>query len=478
MKMILPRLFPVAAFFLIHVFTASAEVLLYPGPSEETLAQLSNLRASDRYTVRVNGQPLFVYASTNRTGPDPRTGINIPKGRIEEAHFCYFSFKDEPVTIEVERISGGKLKRATLHPARFGIVPELKDGKAAFTLDQPRKIVLKTAEDELHPLVILADEPDTDIPSGPDVTYFGPGFHDIGLQYEVKDGETLYIAGGAIVRGSIRKPREKGPLEHFTLRGRGILYSGDYEFIGLRGGWGRGITAWEGGLDHGRIEGVLLVDSLHWNTGFRNSHTVFDNIKILSFHGNTDGIRVGRNSVARNSFVMCNDDALLPEGHNYPDGMSMLIEDCIVWHHSWGNPFKIINLSEAGGTGVQNLVYRNIDIIETGREGVYVFVSPDTGGHAFREEQSPTINVLFENIYVEQAESVFNLRPPGSSTLRNIIFRNVHLPKANGIIAGWNAASQIEGITFDGLFVDGQRVTDLQAAGIEVGPFVQDLHLQ
>ena len=172
---------------------------------------------------------------------------------------------------------------------------------------------------------------------------------------------------------------------------------------------------------------------------------------------------------------MCNDDALLPEGHNYPGESSMLIEDCVVWHHSWGNPFKIINLSEAGGTGVTNLVYRNIDVIETGTEGVYVFVSPDTGGHPFREAQSPTVNVLFENIWIEQAESVFNLRPPGASTLRNITFRNVHLPQANGIIAGWDPDSQIEGITFDGLFVNARRVTNLGSEGVQIGPYVQDL---
>ena len=461
------------ALFTVSACRLSAEMVIYPEPQPEVLKELSNLRASERYRVEVNGQPVFVYACTNRTGLDYTTGRLIPRGRIETAHFCYFSFRGEPVTVEVTSPSGVSLAGATLHPARWKLPVQREQGRAVFELAEPRKLVLKTQEDELHPLMILADAPDTDIPEGSNVTRYGPGFHDIGLRREVHDGETVYVDGGAIVRGTFCKPREKGPLRDFTLRGRGIIYSGDYEYLARRRGWGRGITAWEAGLENGRIEGCLLVDSLHWNTGFRNRDTVFENLKLISFHGNSDGLRVGRNSVARDSFVMTNDDALLPEGHNYPGGMTALFEDCVVWHHAWGNPFKIINLGEAGGTGVQNLTYRNIDIVEAGRS--FVFVSPDTGGRAFRKEQSPTRNVIFENIYVEQAEKVFNLHPPGSSTLSNIVFRNVHLPVANGEISGWNATSRVERITFDGLFVTGRRIRSLDETGIQVGDFVDDL---
>ena len=461
---------------LLFAGTAAAETVIYPPPAADTLKQLSNLRASGRYRVTVNGQPVFVFEATNRTGPDPRTGEPIPKGRIETVHFCSFSFRDEPVQIMISSPSGTDLTQSTLHPARWQL-PLLRqgDGSVSFELKVPRKLVLKTQQDELHPLLILADEPDTDLPEGGDLLRFRPGFHDIGLQYEVHDGQTVYIDGGAIVRGSLRKPQEKGPLKNFTLRGRGMLYSGDYEFIGLRGGWGRGITAWEGGLENGHIEGVMLVDSLHWNMGFRNRDSLFDNVKIISFHGNTDGLRVGRNSTARNSFVMNNDDSLLPEGHNYEDGMSMLIEDCVVWHHSWGNPFKIINLSEAGGTGVQNLTYRNIDVIETGSDDTYCFVSPDTGGHAFRKEQSPTCNVLFENIFIEQGESIFNLFPPGSSTLSNVVFRNVHVPVATGAISGWSEAHCIEDLVFDDLYAGGKKIESLDETEIRVGPYVRGL---
>ena len=425
--------------------------------------------------MTVNGEPVFVYASTNRTGIDLPSGNRIPQGRIQQAHFCAFSFRDEPVTIEVTRLSGNPLTDATVHPARWEIPVEASADRAVFHLDRPLKVVLKTEEDELQPLIILADTPDTPIPDGADVLRFGPGFHDIGLQFPVQDGQTIVVEGGAIVRGSFFKAREDGPLRNFTLRGRGIVYSGDWGYRARRAGWGRGITGWEGGLLNGRIEGVMLVDSLHWNLGYRNRDSVFENLKILSFHGNTDGLRVGANSIARDCFVMTNDDALLPEGHDFQENESALMEDCIIWHHSWGNPFKIINLGEPNESGVRNITYRNIDVLETSSE---VFVSPDTGGHAFRPRQGPTENILFENIYIERGENIFNLQPPGGSVLRNITFRNLHLPVANGRIRGWNATDRIENILFDGLFVGGKRVHSIDETDIEIGPYVEGLEVR
>ncbi|MBM4156750.1 MAG: hypothetical protein FJ221_17235 [Lentisphaerae bacterium] len=439
-----------------------AEVVIYPDPGD--LGGFQNLRKSERYAVTVNGKRTTVYASNNRTGKDV-DGRDIPKGYITDAQFCYFSFTNEAVTVDVSSPDGKGISHASLHPERLGIKAGVSDGRVRFTMDQPRKIVLKTSDEELHPLVILADAPDTDIPTGPDVTRFGPGIHDIGFQRPIRDGETIYIDGGAVVKGTLRKPKEDGPLKNFTLRGRGIIYGGDNEFIARGKGWGRGITAWERGLYSGRIEGCILLDSVHWNMGFGNHNSTFKNLKIISFYGNTDGVRVGPGSTCRDCFVMTNDDALLPEG----TGAGAIIEDSVIWHHKWGNPFKIINIGGEQTGGTHDVTFRNIDVLTTGSP---VFLSPhehrpDT--YTFAKKQAPTRNILFENIYVERAKTLFQLRPPIGSVLSHVTIRNLHTPVATGIIDGWSPDVRVEDLTIEGLVVGGRPVRSLKETQIKVG---------
>jgi len=449
-----------ASLFLVS--SVMAEVVIYPDPGD--LSGFGNLRKSERYAVTVNGKPTTVYASNNRTGKDV-DGRNIPKGYITDAHFCYFSFSNETVTVEVSSPDGKGITRASLHPERLGIKAGVSDGRVRFTMAQPRKIVLKTSDEELHPLIILADAPDTDIPTGPNVTRFGPGIHDIGFQRPIRDGETIYIDGGAVVKGTLRKPREEGGLKDFTLRGRGIIYGGDNEFIARGKGWGRGITAWEAGLYSGRIEGCILLDSVHWNMGFGNHNSTFQNLKIISFYGNTDGVRVGPGSTCRNCFVMTNDDALLPEG----SGAGAVIEDSVVWHHKWGNPFKIINIAGEEGGGTHDVIFRNIDVLTTDSP---VFLSPHEyrpDNYPFAKKQAPTRNILFENIYVERAKTLFQLRPPVGNLLSHVTIRNLHTPVANGIIDGWSPAVRVEDLTIENLIVDGKPVKSFKDTKIKVG---------
>jgi len=462
----------------------AGEVVIYPDPGP--LDQFQNLWKSQRYVVRVDGKPLTVYASRNRTGNDI-DGKPIPKGYISEAHFCYFSFRDKVVTIEISSPDGSAYSHASVHPLRLKIPCNTENGRIILRLEKPCKLVVKTSNDELYPLIILTDAPDMDIPSGPNVTRFGPGVHDIGLQRKIHDNEIIYIDGGAVVKGTFYKPKQEGSLKNFTMRGRGIVYAGDYEYLPQQKGWGRGITGWEAGLEDGLIEGCIFVDGVHWNTGFRNSGTSFINLKMICWHGNTDGVRVGPNSSCHDCFVMTNDDSLLPEG-DFPKGTSALFEDCVVWHHAWGSPFKIINLTSRNSEGVHDLTYRNIDILETGNASVFqspntrrgiepIVLAPNQKNNLVRPA-GPTYNILFEKIYIERAERLFELRPPGENALSNITFRNIYAPVANGIIEGWDDENCIQNITFDNLVINGKPIHSLDETQIILGKFVKNVKVK
>ena len=54
--------------------------------------------------------------------------------------------------------------------------------------------------------------------SDPNVLYYGPGVHEVG-QITMQSGRTLYLAGGAIVRGWV----VGNNLDNVTVRGRGYF---------------------------------------------------------------------------------------------------------------------------------------------------------------------------------------------------------------------------------------------------------------
>jgi len=103
-----------------------------------------------------------------------------------------------------------------------------RDGNAIeFEITEPEKLILFFDQgdgDELDPLYIAANPLEVDLPS-PDaegVTCFGPGIHEAG-RIDVADGDTVYIAGGAIVIGRFESTGSK----NVTIRGRGILQESD-----------------------------------------------------------------------------------------------------------------------------------------------------------------------------------------------------------------------------------------------------------
>jgi hypothetical protein len=75
------------------------------------------------------------------------------------------------------------------------------------------------------PLFIFANPSEVDVPTAatPNVIYFGPGLTDLGTKpLSVANGQTVYLAGGAYVKGRLQLARRNAP-GGVTVRGRGIL---------------------------------------------------------------------------------------------------------------------------------------------------------------------------------------------------------------------------------------------------------------
>jgi hypothetical protein len=139
--------------------------------------------------------------------------------------------------------------------------------------------------------------------------------HDIGPHYAVKGGETVYLAPGAVVRGTLTA---RGA--NVRVCGRGVL-SGELlqeEWIrhkrGLvakpqdaRGAWGIAPMVWN--EEHGGstiVEGITVIDAPSYNLTFFGTFAV-RNVKLLSWNYSTDGVGGGA-GVVEQCFCKVNDD--------------------------------------------------------------------------------------------------------------------------------------------------------------------------
>ena len=97
----------------------------------------------------------------------------------------------------------------------------LEGGTAVFVLDRPRQLSVEFDDRTDHPMLVFADpmEKDGDL-AGANAIRFGPGLHDLPEDFRVRSGQTIYIAGGAWVRGRLRGQDASGVRILGTRRAR------------------------------------------------------------------------------------------------------------------------------------------------------------------------------------------------------------------------------------------------------------------
>ena len=207
------------AFLALSLLSTSASVVTYPAPQGE-----GALPASRICRVWASKQPVGVYA-VRVLKPHTWAGDNGVQ-EFELAAMAYFDFS-ERVDVEIEWST--PVETLAIRPLRLGIQPEI-DGKwIRFTLRQPCNLSIEVNEDITRNLQLFANPIEASIadPDDPDVRFFGPGIHfpeDDGIPGAIKlrSAQTVCIAGGAIVHGSIQTPFHES-VRDVRIHGRGIL---------------------------------------------------------------------------------------------------------------------------------------------------------------------------------------------------------------------------------------------------------------
>ena len=433
-----------------------AEVRTYPAPEGETL--------SEDYQVLAGGKSVDVYSA--RTLDAPFAGKEWDFG----GPYAFANF-DTDGRVEVKISSKRNLRHTVIRPESPGVALRVDDDHTlTLLLDGPHKLSIEP-DGTRGPLLLFANPVETVRPQPGDATvvYFAPGIHLAG-RIDVSSGQTVYLAGGAIVKGAINAVGDR-----IRILGRGILDGSDYE-------WRKGPHGVTLGIQGNDVEvnGITIRGSPHWTIVPRNSRGVtVRNVKLCNARvQNDDGINPcnSQDVLITDCFIRSDDDCVALKGLDLGSANNnverITVEHCIFWC----DRARIFLLGhESRATFMRQIVIRDLDIIhftmtpflfEPGEEMRLEDVRVDDvrlNGSGQREciRLKPVVNQYMRN------------RVPGH--IRNVQFKNLTLTGQPGDyliqLEGADAQHRVEGVTFEQVSVLGKTVTQ-DSPRVKIGPFV------
>jgi hypothetical protein len=497
-------------------------VVIYHAPEGEI--------PSTDFKIQVDGNSVFVYQARVSAKPVDQvyTGYQRPKDQTEIASFAYFDISGQH-SIEVK--SSIAVKSVDIRPKSYGIIPVVDGNVIKFNLSRPCKIVVEV-NGQHNALHLFANEIDknTPDPQAQNMRYFGPGNYQVGT-IKMKDNETIYIAGGAIVHGVI----EARDVSNIKILGRGIL---DASAIS------RSNMVNFSGCSNVLMDGIILRDSPAWTIASRGcKDEKFSDLKIIGqWRYNTDGIDVcnSQKVIISDCFVRSFDDSIVLKGlgdrrnpnvkdsaamkrfgyrrnQNVKDSIAMKkgsefrsapnlkdenvenieVSNCVIWN-DWGRPLEIGVESEVDSIG--NIVFKNCDVIH------YVHVAMDIqlGGKAVVHD------VKYENIRVEEPiiyngqisdyrmNLVHNYEPTELGKLivmtirktvdniseergrvNNISFRNITYDGIDifpqSVFEGFDGKHMVENVTFENIVINGRKINNIKQGNMLLNQYTNNI---
>ena len=394
-------------------------VTIYPAPEEEIL--------SEDYNMEVNGQPVDIYLAKIADVENPDSWLLQPEDVGGPYSFTYFDFSGE-VTIKITSLKKS-LNNLVIRPLSAGIIPEVSGNSLTFTINEPCKLSIEP-DGRIEPLILFANAPEINPPDEEDenVIYFGPGIHKP-EKIKLSSGQTLYIAGGAIVKGGVEVSGND-----IKIKGRGILCGNDWAW---RNGPGSMIRMNE--ATNVTVEGIILRGSWGWTIPIYNSDSVsITNVKLVcSKNPNDDGINPcnSQHVYIRDCFIRTDDDCIAMKGIKYGSANDnveyITVENCLFW----GDRARIFLLGhESRAEFMRHIVLRNLDILHFNMTPF--LIEP---GEEMSIEDVTVENVTAYADYPKQSGAqdfdLIRLRPvvnqymkkqvPGR--IKNILFKNIAL---------------------------------------------------
>ncbi len=421
-----------------------AAVVTYPAPQSETL--------SADYQVWADDKKIDVYSA--RVLDAPFAGKEYDYGGA----YSFANF-DMSGAVKVRVTSRRSLSKTVVRPESAGVQMKVEDEHTiTLTMPGPRKVSVEP-DGKKGPLLLFGNPLEKDVPKAdaPGVIYFGPGVHQRG-RIDVTNGQSVYLAGGAVVKGAIVVRGSK-----VRVHGRGILDGSDYEW--RKGPYGLTLGIYGEDIE---VEGITIRGSSHWTIVPQGSRRVtVRNVKLCGSRvQNDDGINPcnSQDVLITDCFIRSDDDCVAMKGltltgaNNNVEGVT--VENCTLWC----DRARIFLLGhESRAAFMRNITLRNLDIIHFTMTP-FLFEP----GEEMRLE-----NVLVENVRMhgEGQGEFIRLKPvvnqymhnkvPGH--VRDVRFKNVSLTGKPGAyrvqLAGADAEHQVKDVLFENVTINGAPLT-------------------
>jgi hypothetical protein len=395
------------------------------------------------FKLKANGREIFVY----QTSAEP---------------FAAFSGSGI-VHIEVETTQSNL--NIGISPKKLGVVPKFDGNKISFDLPSGTNVALVIEGKPI--LFIFANKVAGNVPSPNDkgVYYFKAGqVYEVG-ELRLKDNETLYIEGGAVVRGCVRATS----ANNVRIGGFGVLDGGYYR----KGIDSKRSIVFEN-CQNSVIDDIIMIEPSSWMIvlGVCNNVSV-RNVKELGSQGSTDGADIVGSKKIRieNCMFRNGDDCIAIKSLDLRSHGSATIDytsdvedveitGCTFVAYLGGTALEIGH--ELRTASIKNIRFINCDILGVhGFGGVFGIHNAD---------RAIVSDVLYENIRIEHHyNKLIDLKVIKSmwgkdaerGQIRNVTFRNINVALSQynpgysvSLIGGFDSEHTVENVTFENFRVN------------------------
>lgn len=419
------------------------------------------------------------------------------------------SVNGRPVAVRSSRAVEGRFFFASFEiGGRSHVVVTAPDGRIErFEAVGPFRRVFKPTG-RRDALALFGDRPDANIPdrNSPKVKWFGPGEHQAGA-IRLTDGETLYLAPGAVVHGALYATGRD-----VTVTGRGILTGVDYPRC--KGPFFFFTTF--SGCTNLVIRGVTLTEPYHWTLALNQCENVLiEDVRICAGNMlNDDAIDPMncRNVTIRGTFARAQDDIIAlkgmdprPRDRRTPCD-NFLIEDCTFWtdkanvfrigyecnapyfrnftarnidvvgysmwnrpaEHEWPN--AVFFLQPSNGLLIENFLFEDIRVDSDGNDNLLVLVEPRVCGCFFPDGVG---NPYETTSYIDKYTT--------GGSVNGVVFRNVSVNGVRGmwkgpiVVRGRGTEESVKNIVFENVSSFGERVTAASSQVVLGTNFVENV---
>ena len=406
--------------------------------------------------------------------------VEAGRHTAEPSSVAYFDF-DGTVEVEVTSLKG-RIDSCRVRPLSYGIAANVSGDRLTFTLDRPRMLSVEVNGDIFHNLQLFANAPQPKVKKGKNVRYYGPGYYDLkGDSIHLKTGETLFIDGGAYIKGYVSTYGS----DNVRIVGHGIV-NPERQQAGIMVRYSRNVTV------DGPVTTQLPVGG--------SDGVSVSNAKCISWYGWGDGMNVFASNNVTYNHVFCrtSDDCstIYCTRKGYHGGCrNIKVTDAVYWADV-AHPIMIgLHGDISRNEVIENVVYEDVDILDQAEKQIDYqgCIGINNGDNILVRD------ITFRRFRVESLRCgmLFNFRvcfnqkycsAPGRG-IENVtvdgLTYNGRQPNMS-IMAGYNEGRKIKGVKINGLVINGTPIYDTMPskpawyktadfAGIFIGEHVEDV---